>query len=323
MACYSSYARRTASCAIHAAAVACALSPSVLPPCRLSRVAATPEQAGGSFVHRTVCGVSDAGNARMGGSDRRESCRDLLKQGLPGVYNVSSSDDHKCHRVVPVVGDSGVAQCYTHVKDVSSLVVPRDNHPACASPSPTQPRTHHGSSGAAASTPQVSEVSFGAPTRAEGKALYALARRTTLDQNSPYAYMMFADHFAATCTVARASDKPGSPLLGFVMGYRKPDDPRVAFVWQIGVSPDAAGQGLGTRLLQAWVRQVAADGGVSYVEATVTPGNAPSRRTFAGLGRWLRAPVVVREGYFSVADFPGGSSHDPEDLYRIGPFTLA
>ena len=107
------------------------------------------------------------------------------------------------------------------------------------------------------------------------------------------------------------------------MGYRKPDDPRVAFVWQIGVSPDTAGQGLGTRLLQAWVRQVAADGGVSYVEATVTPGNVPSRRTFAGLGRWLRAPVVVREGYFSVADFPGGSSHDPEDLYRIGPFTLA
>ena len=260
MAWYSSYARRTASCAIHAAAVACALSPSVLPPCRLSRVAATPEQAGGSFVHRTVCGVSDVGNARMGGSDRRESRRCLLKQGLPGcvcvcvphwcadrcvavcgcvwlgglgvldtcwattellrlvslhsplcvhvgvcsVYKppVSSSDDHNYDRVVPVVGDSGVAQCYTHVKDVSSLVVPRDNHPACASPSPTQPPTHHGSSGAAVSTPQVSEVSFGAPTRAEGKALYALARRTTLDQNSPYAYMMFADHFAATCTGA-------------------------------------------------------------------------------------------------------------------------
>lgn len=91
MAWYSSYARRTTSCAIHAAVVACALSPSVLPPCRLSRVAATPEQAGGSFVHRTVCGVSDAGNARMGGSDRRESRRDLLKQELPGCVCVCAT----------------------------------------------------------------------------------------------------------------------------------------------------------------------------------------------------------------------------------------
>ena len=131
-------------------------------------------------------------------------------------------------------------------------------------------------------------------------------------------------------TVARSEN---GDVVGFVMSYRPPQARNTIFVWQIGVAPEAAGQGLGGRLLDALVDQVVAasanepeESRVRFMEATVTPDNAASRNLFKAFGRRRGANVEITSDFYSVTDFPAeaadGSalSHEPEDKFVIGPF---
>lgn len=138
----------------------------------------------------------------------------------------------------------------------------------------------------------------------------------TLDVNSPYAYLLVCSHFAATSVVAE--DRDGDGLAGFVAAYRLPDDPGVLFVWQIGVSSDRRTRGLGLRLLTHMLHRPG-NRGVRYVHATVTPSNRASDRLFRSFARSLGAPWTTAEHYPS--DLFPGEGHEPEVLYRIGPFT--
>lgn len=58
------------------------------------------------------------------------------------------------------------------------------------------------------------------------------------------------------------------------------------------------------------------------MEATVTPTNEASRRLFKGFGRKVGAEVAIKEDFFSEADFPAGSAHEAEGLFRIGPYAF-
>ena len=66
------------------------------------------------------------------------------------------------------------------------------------------------------------------PTRADGAAMWRVARDSgELDLNSSYAYLLLAEHFAETCRVAVVPDTEapeGERVVGFVTGYRLPDD---------------------------------------------------------------------------------------------------
>ena len=151
------------------------------------------------------------------------------------------------------------------------------------------------------------------PTVADGAALWRLASAAgKLDVNSSYAYLLWARDFAATSVVA-VDDAAG--VVGFVTGYRRPDDPEVLLVWQVAVDDGHRGQGIAGRMLDHLVG-VLADLGGRYVETTVTPDNEPSRAMFEALARRHRTALEVTD-LFAAEDFP--DPHEPEQLFRIGP----
>ncbi|MDW3215956.1 MAG: diaminobutyrate acetyltransferase [Ilumatobacteraceae bacterium] len=150
------------------------------------------------------------------------------------------------------------------------------------------------------------------PTRDDAADMWRLAE-TSVDSNSPYSYLMLVEYLAGTCAVAVDDD---GALAGFVTGFRVPDDPSTLFIWQIAVSPDRRGLGIGAQLLDGLAGRLAAPR-LRYLEASVTPGNDASAALFRSFAESRRTECVEEE-LFDAADFPG--EHDPEVRYRIGPF---
>lgn len=153
------------------------------------------------------------------------------------------------------------------------------------------------------------------PTVDDAASLWALAVGS-VDENSPYAYLLMAEYFADTCVVA----EDGGELVGFVIGFRPPADRDTQFVWQIVVAPSMRGTGLGGRMLDVCI-----EGGsqpVRWLEATVTPDNDASAQLFRGFAR--RHGVVCEETLaFAAEQFPAGSVHEPEMRFRLGPLPQA
>lgn len=154
------------------------------------------------------------------------------------------------------------------------------------------------------------------PTKADGAQLWRIARDSAkLDLNSPYAYMLWCRDFAGSSVVAREDGE----AVGFVIGYRRPDEPEVGFVWQVAVDASQRGKGLAGSLLDALFTRLA-DQGVRYLETTITPDNEASIRLFASFAKRWDASVETSV-VFADEDFPAGGEHQPEELYRIGPLT--
>ena len=152
------------------------------------------------------------------------------------------------------------------------------------------------------------EVRFGRPNMRDGRDLWRLARdSTTLDLNSPYSYLLWCRDFAETSIVARSD----AGVCGYVTGFARPQEPDTLFVWQVAVDADRRGQGLAGRMLG----HIAS--GFRFVEATVTPGNVASDRLFASFAR-ERGAALARTQLMAGELFP--ADHEPEVLYRIGPF---
>ncbi|MFD6526496.1 MULTISPECIES: diaminobutyrate acetyltransferase [unclassified Isoptericola] len=159
------------------------------------------------------------------------------------------------------------------------------------------------------------------PTTADGAAMWRLAHDSgSLDLNSSYAYLLLADHFAATCRLALLGDAAGEEPVGFLSAYRLPADPATLFVWQVAVDPRARGRRVAGRLLDAVVDEVTRDGGpaVARIHTTVTTDNASSRRVFA---RWAaeRGATLRETTGYAAADFPDG--HEGEPLLVIEGFS--
>jgi len=157
------------------------------------------------------------------------------------------------------------------------------------------------------------EVAIRAPELGDAGAIWALVRDSgTLDVNSPYAYLLMCSHFSGTSVVAVVA----GDLVGFVAAYCPPGDGDTAFVWQVGVAQSVRGQGVAGRMLDAVVDRA----GARYLEATVTPSNAPSWGLFRGFARRRGVPCEETPR-FGVELFPPDGDHEPENLVRIGPLT--
>lgn len=156
------------------------------------------------------------------------------------------------------------------------------------------------------------------PTKADGAALWRIARDSqTLDLNTPYAYLLWCRDFAETSVVAKVDGH----AVGFIIGYRRPQAPDVAVVWQVAVDASQRGKGLAGALLDKMYTRLVAQG-VRYLETTVTPDNEASIRTFASFAKRWNA-TMERSDLFASSDFPAGAgAHEQEDLYRIGPLSL-
>lgn len=163
---------------------------------------------------------------------------------------------------------------------------------------------------AGGSAPPVGSVLIGPPSVADGVGCWELAAATgVLDVNSRYAYLIWCRDFAATSVVATLDGR----LVGFVTGYRRPDDPGTLLVWQVAVDAQARGTGLAGRMLATLWDQVPR---TRYLETTITPDNAGSIALFTGFARRHSTDVAQLEL------FPGellGAGHQPEILFRIGP----
>lgn len=143
--------------------------------------------------------------------------------------------------------------------------------------------------------------------------LQLVADSGVLDSNSCYCYLLLCRDFADTCVVACCGDQ----LAGFVTAYRPPQRREAIFVWQVGVAPSARRQGLAKRMLHALIAMPACRE-VHYLEATVTPSNAASRRLFQSFADDLKVPCQTEQGF--TAEMFGFGDHEPEDCFRIGPF---
>lgn len=160
--------------------------------------------------------------------------------------------------------------------------------------------------------------------------MWALAKETGLDLNSPYCYLMLGHYFSGTCLVAEEAHTPlesrngyakenPSEVVGFVAGFRPPAQPDTLFIWQIGVVKKARGNGLASALIQELLRRPECEG-VRYLEATVTSSNQASHALFSGQAEKLGAPYELKDCFPS--DWFPGEAHEAEQLYRIGPFSL-
>ncbi|MBD8063166.1 diaminobutyrate acetyltransferase [Actinomycetaceae bacterium Sa1BUA1] len=151
-------------------------------------------------------------------------------------------------------------------------------------------------------------VTVRAPEPAEGADMWRLARDSgALDLNTSYAYLLLARDFARTCRVAVVDGE----VVGFLLGYRRPEEPSTLFVWQVAVDPAQRGRRLAARLLAD------AAAGAGFVEASITADNTASQRLFESFAAERGAPLV-RSELFAAADFPD-AGHETEGLVRIGP----
>ncbi|MBK1727262.1 diaminobutyrate acetyltransferase [Halorhodospira neutriphila] len=150
------------------------------------------------------------------------------------------------------------------------------------------------------------------PRLEDGAAIHRLVQRTgVLDVNSCYLYLLLCREFADTCVVAEQAGR----LCGFVTGFEPPQRPGAIFLWQVGVDPEAQGQGLGKQLVRAFLDT---PGGrrAEALETTISPSNAASQALFRAVARERGAQLAASE-YFREEHFPAG--HEAEELYRIAP----
>lgn len=156
----------------------------------------------------------------------------------------------------------------------------------------------------------MSERVIDSPSKKDGAAMWRIARDSgKLDLNSSYAYLLWCHDFADTSAVARV----GGDVVGFVIGYLRPQAPDTVVVWQIAVDAGQRGKGTAAALLDALVRR----SGARRMETTITTDNDASNALFRSLAdRWGAEMSVA--GEFAAGEFP--DDHETEVLYRIGPF---
>ncbi|MEU9165354.1 diaminobutyrate acetyltransferase [Streptomyces sp. NPDC048424] len=165
------------------------------------------------------------------------------------------------------------------------------------------------------SAPTASTTYIDRPRPGDGPLLWRLARDSgALDLNSAYSYLLWCRDFAGTSAVARDSS---GRAVGFVSGYLRPDSPGTLLVWQVAVDESVRGLGVAGAMLDGLSARVAAEHGLSSLEATVSPGNLASERLFASYAE-RHGATLTREVLFAAEEFPEGG-HAPEVLHRIGP----
>ncbi|MBK0327987.1 diaminobutyrate acetyltransferase [Rhodobacteraceae bacterium F11138] len=152
---------------------------------------------------------------------------------------------------------------------------------------------------------------FRTPQAKDGAAIWELVRACKpLDENSMYCNLIQCDHFRETCVVAELNGK----IAGWVSAYVLPDDPETVFVWQVAVSPDARGSGLGTLMLAELLqRDVCAD--ITRLQTTITADNEASWSLFKRFANRQDAKLDSKAHYTQALHFR--DRHDTEHMVTI------
>ncbi len=165
--------------------------------------------------------------------------------------------------------------------------------------------------------PTVSDdIVFRHPVREDGQAVHDLVEASgKLDTNSLYTNFLQCTHFSSTCMLAELD----GVIIGWVSGYRPPEELSTLFVWQVAVAEAARGKRLARRLLSTLLES---DGcvGVEQVKTTITPDNASSWKMFEGFADEFDATVTDKVWLCGERHF--GNDHDSEHMLTIGPLDL-
>lgn len=142
-------------------------------------------------------------------------------------------------------------------------------------------------------------IIFREPNGTDGAAVWELIRESKpLDENSMYCNLIQCDHFAETCVLAELD----GDIVGWISAYIKPGEPETVFVWQVAVSEDARGMGVGSRMLTELLnRDVCRD--VTTLQTTITRSNKASWALFSRFcdrvdGEMDHEPHFTREEHF-------------------------
>ncbi|MGO1738372.1 MAG: diaminobutyrate acetyltransferase [Actinomycetaceae bacterium] len=158
--------------------------------------------------------------------------------------------------------------------------------------------------------PSTGPVEILRPEGSHGADMWRVARDSgSLDLNSSYAYLLLARDFAATSRVAVLDGE----VVGFAVGYLRPEAPDRLFLWQVAVDERARGRRVAARLLDELLSGLE---GVTALETTITDDNAASQRLFTSLAERHGASISKEVG-FTADDFPDG--HEAEALYIVSP----
>ena len=104
-------------------------------------------------------------------------------------------------------------------------------------------------------------------------------------QHPGHFYKIMAAHFGDTFFVAKEKKEDGSiEILGFMMGFLSRKLDGCLFVWQIAVSKNAQGKGVGSRLLDHTINYARAVEDCRYIMATVEIDNYASQKLFEKKG---------------------------------------
>jgi L-2,4-diaminobutyric acid acetyltransferase len=108
-------------------------------------------------------------------------------------------------------------------------------------------------------------------------------------------------------------------VAGFLSAYRPPSQSDTIFVWQVAVDDRFRSRGMASRMLDSLLHRDACNG-VRFLEATITPSNTSSQKLFLSLAKRLNTKCRTSGGF--TADLFLEVDHEPEELYRVGPFEL-
>ncbi|QHQ34184.1 diaminobutyrate acetyltransferase [Algicella marina] len=149
------------------------------------------------------------------------------------------------------------------------------------------------------------------PLSEDGADVWELVRSCKpLDENSMYCNMIQCDHFSETCVLAELRGE----VVGWISAYVLPDDPDTLFIWQVAVSENARGMGLGTTMLQEILERDACEG-VRRIQTTITADNEASWALFRKFGRLQGSPLDIQPHYKKSSHFQ--NRHQTENLVTI------
>lgn len=151
------------------------------------------------------------------------------------------------------------------------------------------------------------------PSSMDGSRIWRLvAACPPLDQNSMYCNLLQCRDFAETSLLAEMHGE----AVGWISGYRRPDDPSTLFVWQVAVHERARGLGLARKMLFGLLeRQELRD--VARMQTTITPDNHASHALFRSFAERANAVLEATDCFDEKRHFEG--RHASERLITIGP----
>lgn len=148
------------------------------------------------------------------------------------------------------------------------------------------------------------------PEATDGAEIWELVRNCKpLDENSMYCNLVQADHFRDTCVVAELDGK----IVGWISGHMIPNE-EAFFVWQVAVSPEARGLGLGRKMLHHLIDREECDAAIA-LKTTITRDNDASWALFRSFARMIGGdlsdtPHFTRDDHF-------GGAHATEHMVTI------